>query len=70
MKGEKSFNKRNFIVPAFYNFNMQQVIDLILRVTGEAGITSSKVKKMIEIIKTFDKATNVKALIDLLTHCP
>lgn len=70
MKNGKKFKKEMLIGPEYYNFNMQQDIELIKRVTQETGVSPSKVDRMIERVNELPKAKSVKALVDVLAQCP
>lgn len=70
MKNGKKFKKEMIIGPEYYNFNLKQDIELIKMVTGETGVDPKKVDNMISIIKDFDKAKNVKPLVNVLANCP
>jgi 2-methylcitrate dehydratase PrpD len=70
MKNGKKFKKEMIIGPEYYNFNLKQDIELIKRVTSETGVNQSKVDRMIEVIRNFEKEKNVKKLVEVLAHCP
>lgn len=70
MKGGEKLNKEMIISPDYYNFNMERDIDLIKRVTTEAGVDPSKVDRIIQFIRGLENAENVKSLIDILARCP
>jgi 2-methylcitrate dehydratase PrpD len=69
-KGGKRFTKEMIVSADYYNFDMNQVIELINRVTGETAVDPRKVDKMVSMVKDFDNAENVKRLIALLAQCP
>jgi 2-methylcitrate dehydratase PrpD len=69
MKNGKKFRKEMIIGPEYYNFNLKQDIELIKRVTSETGVNQSKVDRMIEVIRNFEKEKNVKRLVEVLAHC-
>jgi hypothetical protein len=70
MKNGKKFKKEMIIGPEYYNFDMGRDIELIKRVTSETGVDQSKVDRMIELIRDFEKEKNVKKLVEVLAHCP
>jgi 2-methylcitrate dehydratase PrpD len=70
MKGGKRFGKEMIVPPDYYNFDMGRDIELIKRVTSETGVDQSKVDRMIELIRNFEKEKNVKKLVEVLAHCP
>ncbi|MCX5908809.1 MAG: MmgE/PrpD family protein, partial [Deltaproteobacteria bacterium] len=70
MKSGKRFKKEMIVGPEYYNFNMDQDIELIRKVTQETGVTPSKVDRMVELVKELPKAGNVKALVEVLANCP
>jgi hypothetical protein len=49
---------------------LEKLVQIIEKVNGEAGVDPFKVRKIISIIKDFDKAKNVKNLVNVLAHCP
>jgi 2-methylcitrate dehydratase PrpD len=70
MKGGKRFSKEMIVPPDYYNFDIGRDIELIKRVTSEAGVDQSKVDRMIEMIRNFEKEKNSKKLVEVLAHCP
>ena len=70
MKNGEKIKKEMIIGPEYYNFNMEQDIELIQRVTSETGVNQSKVDRMVEFVQDLPKAQNVRALIDVLANCP
>lgn len=69
-KGGKRFTKEMIVSSDYYNFDMNQVIELIKRITGETGVKPGKVDKMVSIVKDLHRAENVRSLIAVLAHCP
>ena len=69
-KRGKRFTKEMVVPADYYNFDMNQVIELIRRVTGETAVDPGKVDKMVSMVKDFHKAENVKRLTALLAQCP
>jgi 2-methylcitrate dehydratase PrpD len=70
MKNGQKLKKEMIIGPEYYNFNMDQDIDLIKRVTKETRVSQKKVERMIEIVRDLPKAKSVRPLIDVLASCP
>jgi 2-methylcitrate dehydratase PrpD len=70
MKDGKKYRKEMIIGPEYYNFNMEQDIELIHRVTRETGVSPSKVDQMIARVKELPQARNVRALVEVLANCP
>jgi len=70
VKNGKKFKKEMIIGPEYYNFDMNQDIELIKRVTKETGVNQSKVNKIVELVQDLPQAKNVRALIDVLANCP
>jgi 2-methylcitrate dehydratase PrpD len=68
MKRGEKFIKEMMISPDYYNFDMEQVIELIKRVTSETGVgvSQSKVDQFIGSIKDLQDAKNIKGLIKIL----
>ena len=67
-KGD-SLRKESTEGPAYYNFNMEQTIELARRVTSEAGLDQDKVSRMIDVVGNLDEALDVKGLADLMGSC-
>jgi 2-methylcitrate dehydratase PrpD len=66
----KSYHKALREGPEYYNFDMQQTIELARRVTSETGVSADKVESMINFIKELDHAPNIQELTELLGSCP
>jgi 2-methylcitrate dehydratase PrpD len=69
-KNGKSYRKESREGPEYYNFDMEQTIELARRVTSETGVRQDKVDRMINFIKELDQASNIKELTELLGSCP
>lgn len=54
----------------YYNFNMDQTVELAHRVTEETGVSREKVDKMIEFIQNIEKKKSIRDLTKLLGGCP
>jgi 2-methylcitrate dehydratase PrpD len=70
VKGKKRFYEKMFVSADYYNFDMEQDVRLIEKVTREAGADPLKVRRLISIVKNFDKAKDAEELIDVLAKCP
>ena len=69
-KEGNSFNKESKEGAEYYNFDMEETIDLARRVTSDASVSQNKVSKMIDMARTFERAPQVNELTDLLGSCP
>lgn len=65
MEGEKA-KKEMIITPSYYNFDLDETIALIKRVTAEVHIAEAIVESLVKTIRNFDTAENVGELIPLL----
>ena len=70
MKNGELLKKEMIISADYYNFNMQQDIELIKRVTSETKVNQKKLDRIVEFMRGFEKAKNVYPLIDVLAKCP
>jgi len=70
IKGGEKLSKEMVVSADYFNFDMEQDIKLVKKVTEEAGLGQEKTDKLIAILKDFDKADSVKNLIELLGQCP
>jgi 2-methylcitrate dehydratase PrpD len=69
-KDGKSFEKEAMEGPEYYNFDLEQTIELAGRVTSETGVSPDKVKSLIDMISGLDELPNVSELAKLLGSCP
>jgi 2-methylcitrate dehydratase PrpD len=54
----------------YYNFSMEQTIELAKRVTSEAGVSEDKVDGMIDITRNIEEVSSIKALTELMGTSP
>jgi 2-methylcitrate dehydratase PrpD len=69
-KEGKAFHKESKEGPEYYNFNMEQTIELAKRVTSETGVSPDKLGEMIDMIQNLEEMPNVRELAKLLGSCP
>ncbi|MBW1942982.1 MAG: MmgE/PrpD family protein [Deltaproteobacteria bacterium] len=69
-KDGNTFEKEAKEGPEFYNFDMQQTIELAGRVTAETGVSPDKVDGLIDMIGKLDALPNVSELVKRLGSCP
>jgi 2-methylcitrate dehydratase PrpD len=65
-KEGKVFHKESKEGPQYYNFNMEQTIELAKRVTSETGVSQDKLVEMIDMIQNLEEMPNVRDLAKLL----
>ena len=69
-KDGKVFQKEAKEGPEFYNFDMEQTIELARRVTSETGVSQDKVGEVIDMVGKLDDLPDVGGLAKLLGSCP
>jgi len=69
-KDGKTIRRESKEGPEYYNFNMDQTVELARRVTSETGVSQEKVTEMIEFVQNLEKAEDVRTLTALLGSCP
>lgn len=69
-KDGKVFQKEAKEGAEFYNFDMEQTIELARRVTSETGVSQDKVGEMIDMVGKLDDLSDVRDLARLLGSCP
>jgi 2-methylcitrate dehydratase PrpD len=70
MKDGSTYYKEIKIKPDYFNFNMERTIELINRVTLEAGVSQGKVEMIISLIRDMEKLKTIKELTKILANCP
>ncbi|MBW1783513.1 MAG: MmgE/PrpD family protein [Deltaproteobacteria bacterium] len=66
----QSFFKESIEGAEYYNFNMEQTVELARRVTSETGVSQNKVERLVDLINHLDQAPHIKNLAELLGACP